>query len=900
MSDFATKLQGVLGNAYQIERELALGGLGRLFLAVETGTGRQVSVQALPPDLAARLDTARFRAAVDKVSRLKHPGIYPLLAAGAREDIVYCVWPHPKGESLRYRLVRDGGLGQDESVQVLYDVADALACGHEQGVYHGDLRPDNIYLEEGRAMIAEFGVRSALNSALGAAGGMDERADLHALAVAGQQMLAGRSGVVAQAVSRSLSIDPSEQFPSAEAFRDALGTPPSARRRRVRVRLGVGAVLLVLAVAVVWKQMHGSPGLEANTIAVAPFEVLDPEHHVWREGLVTVLAANFEGAGPIRSVSPTLVVRSWRGRADAGSAAALGRRTGAGLALFGRVVRSGGDTVTVSASLVDVALGTAIADFRLSDPTARLDRLADSLTVLVLRELGRSRPIGAVSRTNLGASSLPALKAFLEGEVHFRRAEWDSAVAGYQRAIRLDTTFALALYRAGIALGWLSTASDSLSTEYLERAAMLNRGLPPRDSMLIVAESLTAALEGGEGDPRYWAQYRRLYATTAEAARRYPHDPEVWYEYGDVRYHHSAFSSLQELRDAFDSSIELDSAFAPAFIHPVELALQLGDPAGARRYLDRYLALRPRDIYADAMRLMRRLLDPRQARSAQTQAILDTASADLLIATIQSFRGWSDTLATAVRLATLLVDGNRAADYDPEAAQAYVPELGVALAYQGRLAAAWQRSGMLVPWLAGAIAWMGSGPRDTVDMLLARSLARDTLFPRAFAVLAAPVWADRGDTVSLLKLARRADSTQRAGSTPAERAFGEAVGEGTRGLIALVRGDTLVAIRALAAMPDTACTRCLLHTLTLARLYDARRMDVEAARLLARDSPGFVFPTDGFWELYRARLAVRRGNQAAAVRSYRFVRDVWQNGDAALQPYVREARNYLGRSRERD
>jgi len=587
------------------------------------------------------------------------------------------------------------------------------------------------------------------------------------------------------------------------------------------------------------------------------------------------------------------------GRADAGSAAALGRRTGAALALFGRVLRAGGDTVRLSASLVDVALGTAVADFQLTDPDARLDRIADSLTVRVLRELGRSRAIGAVSRTNLGASSLPALRAFLEGEQHFRRSEWDSAVAGYQRAIDLDTTFALALYRAGIALGWLSTASDSLSTAYLERAAIHNRGLPTRDSMLIVAESLTTALDGGETEPEYWALYRRLYATVNEAARRFPHDPEVWYEYGDVRYHYPQFSSIAEMREAFDRSIALDSAFAPAYIHPVELALQLGDPEAARRYLDRYMALRPRDIYADAMRLTRRLLDPRQARSEQVQAILDTASNELLVAAIQSFRGWADTLGTAIRLATLLVDGNRSPGFDRAAARTYLPEIGVALAYQGRLDSAWARAGTAAPWLTASIAWMGGGRRDSVTKLLSHSLAHDALFPRALAVVGAPVFADRGDSVSLRELARRADSLARGARLPAERAFGHAVADGARALTDLVRGDTAAAIRGLAAMADTACTNCILHTVTLARLYDAKAMDADAARLLAKDSPGFVRPSDGFWELYRARLAVRRRDQAAALRSFAFVRDAWRRADAPLQPYAREAATYLAtRTRE--
>ncbi len=93
MSLFDARLQDALGVAYHIERELPLGGLGRLFLATEQATGSQVTVQALPPDLAARVDLGRFRAAVDKVERLKHPGILPLIAAGYQD---------------RHRLLRSG------------------------------------------------------------------------------------------------------------------------------------------------------------------------------------------------------------------------------------------------------------------------------------------------------------------------------------------------------------------------------------------------------------------------------------------------------------------------------------------------------------------------------------------------------------------------------------------------------------------------------------------------------------------------------------------------------------------------------------------------------------------------------------------------------------------------
>jgi len=902
MTDFATRLQEALGTVYQIDRELPLGGLGRLFLATEVASGRQVSVQALPPDLAERVDLGRFRGAVDKVSRLRHPGILPLMAAGARQDIVYCVWPHPSGESLRYRLIRDGGLAGDETVQVLHDIADALAYGHAEGVYHGDLRPDNIYLENGRAFIAEFGIRSALNAALGSEGGMDARADVHALAVAGQQMVSGRADQVGAVITRALSIDPAEQFADAAAFRDAIGSPPSARRRRRRWRVaGAGAVLAVVALTA-WQLTRHRGALDPDLMAVVPFEVLDPEHSVWREGLVTVLSANLDGAGPIRTVSPSVVIRGWTGRADAASATALARRTGARLALFGRVVRAGGDTMQLRAQLLDVETGTTLADLQLTHANARLDLLADSLTVQLLRELSRSRAIGAVRRASLGTASLPALKAFLEGEQHYRRSEWDQAIENYQHAIALDTTFALALYRAGLVLGWQSTSGDSLSTDYLTRAAAHNRGLPPRDSMLVVAESLTAALDEGPDQPAYWRLYRRLYATTAEAARRYPRDPEVWYEFGDVRYHFPSFSSTQEMRDAFDRSIELDSAFAPAYIHPIELAPRLGDVEGARRYLRRYLAIGSRDMYADAMRLTLRLLDPRQARSAAVQQVLDTASSDLLIAAMQVFHGWGDSLETSIRLGRLLAVGRPGTVLDHSEAVVYVPEYGLALASHGHLREAYVAAGHTVKWILASTAWLGGVPADSVALAYQRSLSGDTLYPRALAVYGAPWFAQQGDSASLRELARRADSTGRA-TSGMEHIFARYAADGARALMELVRGDTAGAIEGLTALPDTACRRCVLYKMQLVQLLDAQHRDQAAAILLARDPPLFTtfsFPTDALWYLYRARLAVRRGDRAAGATAYRYVLDAWLHADEVLQPYVREARAYLARSNERD
>ena len=235
--------------------------------------------------------------------------------------------------------------------------------------------------------------------------------------------------------------------------------------------------------------------LDADLVAVAPFDVPDGRLSLWREGLVDVLSRNLDGAGPVRSVPSTTVIRRWSGRADQPSAADLGRRTGARLVVFGSLIGAGPDSARLTATAFDVAENRPLADIELRDADDRMDRLADSLTVRLLRELGRTRRIGVFRATAMGSTSLPALKAFLRGEQWFRRASWDSAYAAYDEAIALDSTFALALWRSSKVLGWWRTADDSVSVTRAIRAGGLTRGLAPRDSLLVTTDSLLAEVD---------------------------------------------------------------------------------------------------------------------------------------------------------------------------------------------------------------------------------------------------------------------------------------------------------------------------------------------------------------------------------------------------------------------
>src|SRR5207249_7454871 len=167
------------------------------------------------------------------------------------------------------------------------------------------------------------------------------------------------------------------------------------------------------------------------------------------------------------------------------------------------------DSVRLTATVFDVGSGTALADLELHGTAARMDRLSDSLTVGVLRELGRTRPIGAVRLASLGSTSLPAIKAFLRGEQFYRRAVWDSALVYARRAVAIDSNFTLALRRIPLVLWW--SISDTSWTTYELRAGALNHGLAPRESLLVAADSLWGALDQGEASE--WPLMRHLVRT---------------------------------------------------------------------------------------------------------------------------------------------------------------------------------------------------------------------------------------------------------------------------------------------------------------------------------------------------------------------------------------------------
>jgi tetratricopeptide (TPR) repeat protein/tRNA A-37 threonylcarbamoyl transferase component Bud32 len=163
VSDLRDRLQTTLGSAYTLERELGGGGMSRVFVADETALGRKVVVKVLPPELAAGVSVERFNREIQVAARLQHPHIVPVLSAGETEGLPYYTMPFVDGSSLRARLAR-GPLAISEATGILKEVARALAYAHEHGVVHRDIKPDNVLLTGGSAVVTDFGIAKALSA----------------------------------------------------------------------------------------------------------------------------------------------------------------------------------------------------------------------------------------------------------------------------------------------------------------------------------------------------------------------------------------------------------------------------------------------------------------------------------------------------------------------------------------------------------------------------------------------------------------------------------------------------------------------------------------------------------------------------------------------------------------
>jgi eukaryotic-like serine/threonine-protein kinase len=154
----AQDLQSALPGRYRVVREIGRGGMATVYLADDNETGRQVAIKVLTGELGSSLNATRFTREIKIAGELTHPNILQAFDSGAGQGLVYYVMPFVAGKSIRARIDEDGPLAVEDAVRITCEVCDALAYAHARGIVHRDIKPENILLENGHAVVADFGI----------------------------------------------------------------------------------------------------------------------------------------------------------------------------------------------------------------------------------------------------------------------------------------------------------------------------------------------------------------------------------------------------------------------------------------------------------------------------------------------------------------------------------------------------------------------------------------------------------------------------------------------------------------------------------------------------------------------------------------------------------------------
>jgi serine/threonine-protein kinase len=161
------QLNASLDGKYAIERRIGEGGMATVYLARDLKHDRRVALKVLRPELAAVIGADRFLAEIKTTANLQHPHILSLFDSGNAAGQLFYVMPYVEGETLRGRLQRETQLPVADAVRLASEVAAALEYAHKHGVVHRDIKPENILLQDGSALVADFGIALAVQEAGG-------------------------------------------------------------------------------------------------------------------------------------------------------------------------------------------------------------------------------------------------------------------------------------------------------------------------------------------------------------------------------------------------------------------------------------------------------------------------------------------------------------------------------------------------------------------------------------------------------------------------------------------------------------------------------------------------------------------------------------------------------------
>lgn len=687
MADITHKVQEALGDRYRVQGHLGTGGMAEVFLAEDLRHDRMVAVKVVRPELAEAVGAERFVREVRITAGLTHPNIPPLLDSGEADGLLYYVMPHIEGATLSERLTTEGRMGVKDSLLLARELADALAYAHREGVVHRDVKPSNVFLEEGHALLGDFGVALVAETAdtdritstevlLGTveymspeqcsgAHSVDARSDIYSLGCVMYEMLAGeppfvgrsRVAVVArqigetppplsvlrgdipnsveQIVTRCLAKAPADRFATGQDLRDALDQAlreleggismlPHVRSR-TRALVGTGVVIVLVAVAAFLLRPTSVPALNPNRVVVFPLANRGGGENLGAD--VALIIGN-----ALVQTEPLSWIDGWEQldpeqRADPATVSSEAARRIARNRNANHYVTGGiawsGDSVTVRLILHHTEGDSVIDQASASGSTARTT--PDQLGLAAVVELMPSLvdPGRRVDLSPITDRNPAAVALWIQADKAYRSARFREALDLYRRAVDTDSLLVMAALKGARSANWLE--EPALATDLIELSLRHDTILPPAHRSYAGA---LRAYQRGQADDAV-----DRYRATLELD---PGWAEAWAALGEVHRHlfPEGVESTRPGSAAFREAERLDSTFIPALVHLAEEAVLSDDVDRARHLLARIQEADADPAAADWVVLMEACAFADVPRTRQS---LPRAPSAALIAASQQF-----------------------------------------------------------------------------------------------------------------------------------------------------------------------------------------------------------------------------------------------------------------------